>query len=67
MLTGKLPYIGQGIIAILKQHSEAPVPQFPRDLSRYQPLIDKMMAKDKHDRISSAPEFASLLNSIRQS
>ncbi|MCX6580435.1 MAG: serine/threonine-protein kinase [Candidatus Aminicenantes bacterium] len=66
MLTGKLPYSGNGIIAILKQHSEASVPRFPRDLSRYQPLIDKMMAKDKHDRISSAPEFASLLDSIRQ-
>ncbi len=67
MLTGKLPYSGNGIISILQQHINAPVPRLPEDLSRYQSLIDKMMAKDKKDRMSSAPEFASLLNSIRRS
>lgn len=65
MLTGKLPYKKkEGLISIIQQHIEAPVPRLPEDLSRYQPLIDKMMAKNKQNRISSAPEFAALLDEI---
>ncbi|HLP57631.1 MAG TPA: serine/threonine-protein kinase [Candidatus Deferrimicrobium sp.] len=67
MISGKLPYKkGEGIISIIQKHIEDPVPKLPADLIHYQPLIDKMMAKDKKDRISSAPEFAALLNSINK-
>ncbi len=35
-------------------HIMAPVPLLPDSLKKYQPLIDKMMAKNPKDRFSSA-------------
>jgi hypothetical protein len=45
---------------------ERPVPRLTGDLSLYQPLINKMMAKEKEKRISSAPQFAQVLNNIKK-
>ena len=66
MFTGKKPYSKGGIISILQQHIERPIPMMPDDLSRYQRLIDKMMAKDRDKRLSSAPHFALLLDKIKK-
>ena len=65
MLTGSKPYTEGGLISILHQHIKDPVPRLPDDLSPYQPLIDKMMAKDKTKRLSTGPEFAQLLDKIK--
>ncbi len=64
MLTGLKPYTGGGLISILQQHTKKPIPRLPDDLSDYQPLINKMMAKDKTKRLSTGPEFALLLDRI---
>lgn len=64
MLTGKTPYKGDSQIAIAIQHIEQPVPVLPPPLERYQPLINKMMAKDREDRISSGPEYNEILYNI---
>jgi serine/threonine protein kinase len=64
MLTGKKPYDGDIKVSILLQHIEEPVPQLPRELSRYQPLIDHMMAKDKEKRISNGEQFKHLLDQV---
>jgi serine/threonine-protein kinase PpkA len=58
MLTGRKPYFGGGLISILQQHIGNPIPRLPEDLKMYQPLIDKMMAKDRMKRLSTGPEFA---------
>jgi len=65
MLTGKKPYTGGGLIAVLRKHALEAVPKLPEHLSRLQPLIDCMMAKDRNKRISTAPEFAYLLHQIK--
>jgi serine/threonine protein kinase len=62
MLTGKKPYTAESMIAVALMHIEEEVPKLPTALKYYQPLIDKMMAKDKEDRIASYPEFEGLVD-----
>jgi serine/threonine protein kinase len=64
MLTGKRPYNKESMIALALQHIEDPVPKLPTGLRYYQSLIDKMMAKDKRERIASYPEFKQLAAEI---
>jgi serine/threonine protein kinase len=67
MLTGKKPYDGETRSSITRQHIGEPVPRLPRELSRYQLLIDKMMAKDRENRISGRSEFTKILEEILSS
>jgi serine/threonine protein kinase len=64
MLTGKKPYKGKSYLEVVLKHIDSPVPLLPQKLNRYQPLIDKMMDKDREKRISSGPEFNLLLDRI---
>lgn len=64
LLTGNKPYDGETPFAIAFQHLKDDVPRLPQELNQYQPLIDKMMAKDKEKRISSSPEFLAILDKI---
>lgn len=64
MLTGDRPYKGKSPILVIPQHLNSPIPRLPKALSLYQPLIDKMMAKDIEERMSSGPEFAQLRKDI---
>ena len=45
MLTGTKPFDGGTAMAVIMQHRDAPVPSLPATLRRYQPAIDKMLAK----------------------
>jgi serine/threonine protein kinase len=64
MLTGRSPYISESIFELLKMHINLPVPQLPLELRQYQPLIGKMMVKNKEARLASFPEFEQLLDRI---
>lgn len=64
MLTGETPYKGGTQLSVAIQHIEKPVPKLPTELSRYQPLIDNMMAKDREKRLSSGPQFDKLIYRI---
>lgn len=64
MLCGRTPYWGDTPLSVALQHIDKPVPRLPREWSRFQPLIDKMMAKDTEERISSGPEFIRVLDKI---
>jgi serine/threonine-protein kinase PpkA len=57
MLTGAKPYDGDTAMAVIIQHQQAPVPSLPASLTRYQPCIDKMMAKRPEDRFDSVEEI----------
>ncbi|MFK8079837.1 MAG: serine/threonine-protein kinase [Granulosicoccus sp.] len=62
-LTRSLPYRATGNVSVMAQHVQAPVPVLPERESVHQPLIDRMMAKDRNERYSSAKE---LLADIQQ-
>jgi serine/threonine protein kinase len=67
MLTGEKPYKGETPGLITSQHLDKPVPDLPEELSIYQSLIDKMMAKNREKRISSRPELMQLIVDIPKS
>lgn len=57
MLTGQKPYDGHTAMAVIIQHRDAPLPQLPRPLRRFQPALVRMLAKDPADRFQSAEEI----------
>jgi len=65
MLSGSLPYNGKTLAEILAAHRATPVPRLPEPLSAYQPIIDRLLAKDPKDRYASAAEFLDALDALR--
>jgi DNA-binding NarL/FixJ family response regulator len=57
MLTSKKPFDGPSAMAVIIQHREAPIPRLPAPIARYQPLIDKMLAKEPANRFQSVAEL----------
>jgi len=56
MLTGRKPYLGDNAMSIIVKHSKAPVPVLPHRLSRYQALLNLMLAKRPEDRLQTVKE-----------
>src|SRR5882672_7067037 len=64
MLTGTLPYTGTNLTEIFAGHRSAPVPRLPRHVLRYQPIIDRLMAKDPDERYPTATLFLEDLGAV---
>lgn len=62
ILTGQKPYDADTILAVALKQIQEPVPKLPDPLSRYQPLLDKMMAKDKENRVQNGTELKKLID-----
>ena len=54
LLTGRKPYAARQAHELMMHHVMAPVPTLPNELSRFQSMLDKMMAKNPADRYASA-------------
>jgi serine/threonine protein kinase len=54
MLTGQRPFKGSSIVGIIQAHRNDPIPVLPPELSRFQGLIDGLLAKDAKDRLPTA-------------
>ncbi len=65
LLTGKVPYDGEDSIAIAMKHLQKPIPKLPPYLSVYQILIDKLMAKNREERLSNSRELENIINEIK--
>ena len=61
MLTGEKPYVGATTDEILERHRKAAVPTLPAELAAYQPLTNKLLAKDPSQRFGSAREVLEAL------
>jgi len=59
MLTGSKPYTGATALDVLQQHVNAPAPQLPHSLERYQPLLTRLVTKARADRFATAAEIIS--------
>jgi serine/threonine protein kinase len=57
MLTGQRPYGGRSALAIMSQHTTAPVPSLPESTAMQQPLLDRLMAKQQSARYASVDEL----------
>jgi len=56
MLTGEKPFRAEDAPALLSKHVHAPVPRLPAQLARFQPVVDRLMAKSPDERFASAEE-----------
>jgi serine/threonine-protein kinase PpkA len=54
MFTGKKPYHASTARELLDMHVKAKTPELPAQLQRFQPVLEKMMAKDPAQRYASA-------------
>ena len=63
-LTGKLPYEADTTIAVIFKHITEPVPTLESELAKYQPVLNRMMAKKKEDRYQSCAEIVADMNSL---
>lgn len=63
-LTGRPPFDGADGFAIAYAHVFEPVPSLPQRLARWQPLVDRALAKDPKDRFASMDEFLDALTAI---
>ncbi len=63
ILTKKPPYIADNTVGVIVKHVEAPPPQLSQEYARYQPLLDKMMAKDPFNRTQTGKEILEWLGS----
>ncbi len=61
MLTRKKPYRADNPMAMFYKHVHAEIPQLPADYARYQPLLEKMLAKSADERFQTADELAEAL------
>lgn len=66
MLTGSKPYSGKTHVETIVAHLTEPVPELPPELSRYQGLLGKMIAKSPDDRFASADEMVQQVRELRK-
>jgi len=57
MLTGKKPYTAVDPMGVMLAHISEPVPELPHEHSRYQPVLNRLMAKQRDDRYPSASDL----------
>lgn len=62
MLSGRRPFTGENYAAIIMAQIEQPIPQLPRQLLQYQPIIDRLLAKKPDTRFQNGGE---LIQAIR--
>jgi tRNA A-37 threonylcarbamoyl transferase component Bud32 len=66
MLTGQKPYEGESAIKVIMQHIQSPVPQLPLELEQFQPLLNRLMAKDRDQRIADAAQLLEEVAALRE-
>lgn len=67
MLTGKRLFTANSISKLIHAHLNESVPQLPENMSKYQPLIEGMLAKDPDDRFQNTEELIAGIEWIEQS
>jgi DNA-binding response OmpR family regulator len=54
MLTGQKPYLGATAIEVMQQHVRGPRPALPPECAVLEPLLDRLMARDREQRFADA-------------
>jgi predicted Ser/Thr protein kinase len=61
LLTGQKPFRADTAMGIIYLHAQAPIPLLSSRLSRYQAVLNMMLAKDPEDRLATADEVVEWL------
>jgi serine/threonine protein kinase len=56
MLAREKPFMAENPMAIIYKHRKEPVPPLPERFEAFQPMIERLMAKDPQDRYPNATE-----------
>ena len=57
MFTGEVPYDADSTIAIVFKHIDAPIPDLPDGKEKFQPILEKLMAKQPEDRYQTCNDI----------
>ncbi len=63
-LAGYVPYDGPSLVAICIKHLSDPIPQLPKGLEIFQPIINICLSKKPEHRYQHASELVNALNKI---
>ena len=66
MLTGRKPFQGDSPIEAILAHLTTPVPSLPADLSAYQELLDRMIAKAPDSRYQTAGDMVAAIRKLQE-
>ncbi len=61
MLTGERPFTASSPMGVIYRHAHAPRPRLRRDLTHFQPVLDRLLAVDRHERYQSAEDLLAAL------
>ena len=62
MLTHRKPFVAPTPLGVIYLHANAPLPVLDGELRRFQPLLDRLLAKQPEKRFSSAAELAGVVD-----
>ena len=65
LLTGNRPYQGDSAIKVIMQHIQSPLPTLPPEFSQFQPLLNRLMAKERDARVPNAALMVDELKAFR--
>jgi CheY-like chemotaxis protein len=64
LLTGERPFEAPDITELMRQHMGCPVPRLPERHGAFQPLLDRLLAKNPHDRPRDGARMASDITAL---
>jgi serine/threonine protein kinase len=64
MLSGAPPFKGSQTMSVALKHISQPVPKLPEELHHCQPLIERMLAKERGERIASEAEWREMIKPL---
>lgn len=64
MLTGKVPFTAEDPIALALMHCKETPPRLPAPLERYQPLLDRLLAKQPQERCNDGHDIIALIDQL---
>lgn len=67
MLTGTRPYQGSDAFETARLHVKGPLPILPEQLKRFQPVLNRLLAKDPLARFASAEELIQAVQTVNAS
>jgi DNA-binding response OmpR family regulator len=62
MLTGNKPYLGSTAVEVMQQHVNGQRPPLPSSCAHLEPLLDRMMARDRDGRFATATALHAALS-----
>lgn len=65
MLTGAKPFVSESVIDVIHMHKKAPIPHLPPPLAPLQPLLELMLAKNRHDRFRNVAALLDFIVGLR--